>query len=434
MAASKSAPWSSGTDPIAPGAIAAARITQVARQDWGRILAALVRILGDITLAEDSLQDAVIAALDNWSRNGLPAKPDAWLLTVARRKALDRLRRDANFARKSDEIAYLQSLEASTPPDDAMDLIPDKRLELIFTCCHPAIEEKSRIALTLRALGGLTTAEIAAAFLDKPDAMAARLTRAKRKITDAGIPFRLPEPDDLPARAATVQRVIYLIYNEGYRPNAADAPIRADLTGEAIRLARMVVDLMPADREARGLLALMLLHESRRTARTDANGALVLLEDQDRSLWDGLLIDKGKALLKTALGPGAGPYAIQAAISAIHAEAASFEATDWPQIAALYEMLHAMEPNPVIRINQAIALSQAGNPAAGLAMLDSIGDAPRFARYQPFFAARADILARIGRAEQAAADYAMAISLSPSDAEREALVRRRAARLGAGMA
>lgn len=400
------------------------QITRVIRRDWGRILAALVRTLGDFALAEDSLQDAVLAALDTWPVQGVPKNPDAWLITVARRKALDRLRRDASFARKAADIAYLRQIEADAAPEDAMVEIPDKRLELIFTCCHPAIEEKSRIALTLRALGGLTTPEIAAAFLDKPEAMAARLTRAKRKITDAGIPFRVPETPDLPERVAGVLRVIYLIFNEGYRSAASDALIRADLIAEAIRLGEIMVALMPDERESRGLLALMLLHDSRRAARLATDGSLIALDEQDRELWDSEQIERGRAHLLHALGPDVGPYGLQAAISALHAEAPSFDQTDWAQIHALYIELMAREPNPVIGINQAVALSYVAGPQAALDQLNALADGARFARYQPFFAARADLYARLDQPARAIDDYKTALALTHNSAELGFLSRR----------
>lgn len=401
-----------------------AQIAGLIRKDWGRILAVLVRGLGDFALAEDCLQDAVLAALDNWPRKGLPQNPDAWLLTVARRKALDRLRRDANFARKAPDISYLLELEAQTSPQDAMTDIPDKRLELIFTCCHPAIEEKSRIALTLRALGGLTTSEIAAAFLDKTDAMAARLTRAKRKITDAGIPFRIPDAPDLPLRVTGVLRVIYLIFNEGYRSSGSSDMIRTDLIAEAIRLGHLMVLLMPKEKECHGLLALMLLHDSRRRARLGGEGELIPMEEQNRDLWDGEQIKQGKAHLLKALGPDAGSYALQAAISAIHADAPDFRRTDWAQIHALYEVLYAREPNPVIRINQAVALSYISGPQPALDQLNALADGARFARYQPFFAARADIHARLNDHDRATADYRAALALTTAQAEQAFLTRR----------
>ena len=406
---------------MTPPVEASAEISRLIRGDWGRILSALVRNLGDISLAEDCLQDAVLVALDRWSQDGMPRIPDAWLSAVARRKALDRLRRENRFVQKSEEIAYLQELERSDEGSEVAGVIADHRLELIFACCHPALELKSRVALTLRALGGLTTVEIAAAFLDKPDAMAARLTRAKRKISDAGIPFRVPEGPDLAERVEGVLQVIYLIFNEGYRASGADELIRRELIDEAVRLARVMVALMPEQRECRGLLALMVLHDARSAARLDEAGDVIPLQDQDRGLWDADKIAEGRALVVQALGRDAGPYGVQAAISALHAEAPSFEKTDWAQIAALYAVLQSKDANPVVEINRAVAVSFAEGPEAALDILNAVGDGAKFSRYQPFFAARADVFARLGRVSSARKDYHAAIALSGSEAERRFL-------------
>lgn len=407
---------------------ATTRIARVIREDWGRILASLVKTTGDFALAEDALQEAVVTALDQWGQRGLPARPDAWLLTVARRKALDRLRRDASFARKSAEIAYLAELERQAEDPQAQATIPDNRLEMIFTCCHPALEEKSRVALTLRALGGLSTAEIAAAFLDKPATMAARLTRAKQKIARAGIPFRKPDPKDLRERLAGVLRVIYLIFNEGYRANASQQLMRNDLIDEAIRLGRIMVALMGDHAETRGLLGLMLLHDSRRHARIDKAGALVPLEHQVRARWDRGKIREGTALVRAALGEAPpGTYAVQGAISALHAEAADFASTDWAQIAALYEVLWSIEPNPVVRVNQALALSYLHDPGVALDWLDDKVTGVDLAEYQPYHVCRGDLLARLGRREEARVSLQRAVELAMAPAEKDYLSGRIAA-------
>ena len=391
-------------------------ITRLIREDWGRILSALVSSIGDYALAEDSLQDAVIKALEVWPTKGAPRHPDAWMISVAKRKALDRLRRTVTATRNAAELTLWLEQHQSDPEDTPM-LITDHRLELIYTCCHPALEEKSRVALTLRALGGLTTAEIARAFLDKTDAMAARLTRAKKKLAGAGIPFKLPEPEDLHDRTDTVLRVIYLIFNEGYQ--ASDGQLtRGDLVAEAIRLGRILTGLLPDHAEAHGLLALMLLGESRRLARQGQGGAFIPLELQNRARWDRAKIAEGLALVETTLTMGpAGPYALQAAISAVHAQAADFASTDWAQIVALYDVLYTRQPNPVLRINQAVALSYADSPQAGLSLLNSVEAEGKFARYQPFHACRADLLARLGRDRDAAESYRAAIALSDAPAQ-----------------
>ncbi len=393
-------------------------INRTVREQWGRILASLVKSVGDLQLAEDSLQDAVVSAMSHWQTNGLPDSPAAWLLTAARRKAIDRLRRDRSFASRQDEIAYLAELENQAHNDEA-DVIPDKRLEMIFTCCHPALAEKTRVALTLRTLGGLTTEEIAHAFLDKPDAMAQRLVRAKRKISLAGIPYKIPDAEVLPERIASVLSVIYLIFNEGYAATAGDRLTRTDLIEEAIRLARIVRQLMPDDTEVGGLLALMLLHDARRIARTGKHGELVPLEKQNRARWDKAKIAEGAAILEQVLPrQRPGPYQLQAAISALHAQSPSWQATDWPQIEALYQLLYAIQPSPVIRINQAVVVSYARSPETALAMLDEAASGGSLDAYQPYFAARADVLARAGRTQEAKQCLATAIDLSDNTLEK----------------
>ncbi|UWQ14001.1 RNA polymerase sigma factor [Aliiroseovarius sp. M344] len=386
-------------------------VARLIREDWARILSSLVSSIGDYALAEDSLQDAVVSALEAWPKNGAPRNPDAWMITVARRKALDRIRRGETAERKSGELALWLDQHRDDPKDAPM-LIPDHRLELIYTCCHPALEEKSRVALTLRALGGLTTAEIAGAFLDKTDAMAARLTRAKKKLRAAGIAFKLPEPDDMHDRTDAVLRVIYLIFTEGHWSSDGQMS-RADLVNEAIRLGRILTGLLPDNAEAKGLLALMLFGNSRRLARKGEDGAFLPLEAQNRARWDRAKIRQGNQLVETALSMGpAGPYAIQAAIHALHANAASFAATDWPQIVALYDVLAQRQPNPIVRINQAAALSYAKGPEAGLTLLDTFCGDDKLQGYQPYHACRADLLARSGRTQDAAQSYRTAITLA----------------------
>lgn len=394
-------------------------IDRTVREEWGRILASLVKTVGDLQLAEDSLQDAVVSAMNHWQKNGLPDSPAAWLITAARRKAIDRLRRDRSFASRQDEIAYLIELDNQTLDDDHTEIVPDKRLEMIFTCCHPALAEKTRVALTLRTLGGLTTEEIAHAFLDKPDAMAQRLVRAKKKISLAGIPYKIPDSEVLPERTASVLSVIYLIFNEGYSASAGDTLTRTDLIEEAIRLTRIVHQLMPDDTEVGGLLALMLLHDARRFARTGKQGELVPLEEQNRGRWDKAKIAEGAHILETVLPKQRlGPYQLQAAVSAVHAQSPSWQATDWPQIEALYQLLYAVQPSPVVRINQAVAVSYARSPEAALAMLDEAAINGALDAYQPYYAARADMLARAGRTQDARTCFTTAINLSDNNLEK----------------
>lgn len=387
-------------------------IERCVREEWGRILASLVKRLGDFQLAEDCLQDAVLVAMDKWAVEGLPQSPAGWLISVARRKAIDRIRRSANFASKQGEIAYLMELESTK--EDEVEGFGDERLNMIFTCCHPALEEKTRVALTLRTLGGLSTEEIAGAFLDKVDAMSARLTRAKKKIAAAGIPYRVPEAEELAERLGSVLTVIYLIFNKGIE--------RGDLSGEAIRLGRIVLDLMPNEPEVEGLLALMLVHDARRAARLDEAGAFVPLDAQNRSRWNRAKIEEGVALLKVALARGrVGPFQLQAAIHSVHGQAATWGETDWAEIVALYEVLYCEQPSPVVRINQAVAVSYAMSVASGLAMLDEVGAGGALERYQPYWAARADFLGRLGETQLAHESYEHAIELSENRQEREFL-------------
>lgn len=412
-------------------------VEQVFRQESGRILAALITATRDFTLAEDALQDACIAALQQWPTDGIPRNPAAWLNSIARRKAIDRLRRDATLIRKQEQfqaIAALDQAGAGEPEDangDEPAAFPDERLKLLFTCCHPAIALEARVALTLRTLGGLSTPEIAAAFLVPMPTMAQRLVRAQRKIRDAGIPYRVPPLSLLPERLDGILAVLYLIFNEGYAATFGDALIRQDLCNEAIRLARALVDLLarepdvPDDPEAHGLLALMLLHHARRRARVDADGNAVLLEEQDRGLWDRAEIAEGVTLLDRAMAQrGAGPYQVQAAIAALHDEAATAATTDWPQIAALYGTLARLAPSPVVELNRAVAEAMARGPERGLALLDRPNLAAALAEYQHYHAARADLLRRAGRREAAMVAYVRALELCQNMAEQRFLQRR----------
>jgi RNA polymerase sigma-70 factor, ECF subfamily len=391
-------------------------IDALMRRDGGRLLSNLVGSIRDFQLAEDSLQDALESAIMHWSQNSLPRSPAAWITQTARRKAIDRLRRSANFRAKSNEIAHLIEMEKQSLEEESEEPIKDERLKLIFTCCHPALDQKTCVALTLRSVCGLRTEEIADAFLDSHDAMAQRLVRARHKITAAGIPFEIPGPEGWNERLGSVLAVIYLIFNEGYASSGGDH-IRVDLCEEAIRLGRILNELKPKEPEIEGLLSLMLLHHARHAARLDADGAIVSLEDQDRSLWNRGEIAEGGSMVELALKRGRpGPYQLQAAIVAIHADSPSFEETDWEEIALLYGVLCRMSPNPVFELNRIVAISYDEGPEPALARLATV--APLLAQYQPFHAVQADLLDRLGRKEEARLSYQLAHDLSQTDAER----------------
>ncbi|SEF18274.1 RNA polymerase sigma factor [Jiangella alba] len=401
----------------------------VFREEWGRLLATLVRWVGDFDLAEEVAADAIAAAVERWPVDGVPDRPGAWLLTTARRRAVDVLRRRQNYAAKlavlkveaeRDELARL-----SEPADDAgPDVIGDDRLRLFFTCCHPALAVEARVALTLRYLAGLSTAQVARAFLVPEGTMAQRLVRAKQKIGAAGIPYRVPSATELPGRLPAVLSVVYVVFTEAYTASNGAALQRPELADEAIRLARILQRLLPAEPEVTGLLALLLLVDARRDARVDDAGDLVLLDDQDRSRWDRAKIAEGQALVLDALRHRPpGPYALQAAIAAVHDEAPTAAATDWPQIVGLYDVLRATAPSPVVDLNRAVAVAMAHGPAAGLDLLDELAAGGALDRFHPLHAARARLLDRLDRPADAVVAYRRAVELCGNDAERAFLLR-----------
>jgi RNA polymerase sigma-70 factor (ECF subfamily) len=397
---------------------------ELLRVEGGRALATLTRVLGDLQLAEDALQDAVITALERWPRDGIPDRPSAWLTVTARNKAVDRLRREARRSEKEEAAVKLTPGSGDDTNGSADEsVVRDDLLRMLFTCCHPALSPEARVALSLRTLGGLTTAEIAHAFLVPEPTMAQRIVRAKHKIAVAKIPYRVPADYELPERLPAVLTVIYVIFTEGHASHSAESVVRVDICDEAIRLARLLDELMPDEPEVEGLLALLLLTNARRAARLDADGEIVILEAQDRSLWDRAQIDEGAELAANAMRRSAdrpGPYTLQAAIAACHSTAPAYAATDWSEIAALYERLEERHPAPIIRLNRAVAIAQADGPAAGLALTDTIEGLDRSHR---FHLVRATCLQHCGRAAEARSSYERAIELCPSGPERRLLER-----------
>jgi RNA polymerase sigma-70 factor (ECF subfamily) len=399
-------------------------VEAVFREQRGRLLATLVRQFGDLDLAEDAASDAMEAALKHWRSTGLPTLPLAWLITTGRRKAVDRLRRDAALASRLAVLHVEAQQLVPAPPDPESDDIPDERLRLFFTCCHPALSHEAQVALTLRYLGGLSTVEVARAFVVAESTMQQRIVRAKRKILAARIPFRVPEGEELVDRLAAVLRALYLIFTEGYAASMGTELMRVDLSEEAIRLARILRRLLPGQAEVTGLLALFLLVDARRAARVDESGELVSLEDQDRALWDGERIAEGRDLVVQALQAAApGPYSLQAAIAAVHAEADSMETTDWSQIVALYDVLARISRSPVVQLNRAVAVAMRDSPAAGLAELDSL-ESSALREYHLLPAARADLLRRAGMQKEAESAYRDALNLVRNDRERSFLLRK----------
>jgi RNA polymerase sigma-70 factor (ECF subfamily) len=401
-------------------------LDRIYREEFGRILATLIRLLGDFDIAEDAVQEAFAAALEQWPREGMPREPRAWIVSTARHKGIDRIRRAGSFSQKREELHRYAIAEAMRDSDSLDDnALPDERLRLIFTCCHPLLAPEAQIALSLRTLCGLTTEEIARAFLVPSSTIAQRIVRAKRKIRAARIPYEVPPDEALGERLEAVMAVIYLVFNEGYAVSCGETLVRGDLCAEAIRLGRILSELLPQNAEARGLLALMLLHDARRPARIDSGGDLVLLEDQDRSLWNREQIHEGMALVESALRTGPiGPYAIEAAIAAVHARANNRADTDWREIAALYAYLMRLRPSPVVELNHAVAVAMADGPEQGLQLIDSLHARGELADYHLLWAARADLLRRLKRWGEAAAAYRAALALAKTEPEQRFLSRR----------
>jgi RNA polymerase sigma-70 factor, ECF subfamily len=396
-------------------------VDEVYRTESRRVFATLVRLLGDFDLAEEAVHDAFAAALKQWPVEGVPENPRAWLVSAGRFKAIDGMRRRARFDASLGELAERIEARAKTATGPDTDRVEDDRLRLIFTCCHPALAPEHQVALTLREVCGLTTEAIASAFLVTPATLAQRIVRAKAKIRDAGIPYQVPAREELPDRMETVLQVVYLVFNEGYSASSGDALTRPDLSGEAIRLGRLLVELLP-EPEVNGLLALMLLHESRRAARTSANGGLILLDHQDRSLWNRAQIAEGEALVQRAIAsPEVGPYVVQAAIAAVHANADSPESTDWAQIVSLYDLLTRVVPSPVVELNRAVALAMRDGPAEGLTAIDAILERGELVDYHLAHAARADLCRRLGRTDDARTAYEQALALVRQEPERRFL-------------
>ena len=399
-------------------------LDSIYRAESGRILATLIRLLGDFDLAEEAVQDAFAAALERWPQDGAPANPRAWLVSTGRFKAIDALRRRARFDASQEKIVEQIENQSGTGGSSNDENLGDDRLRLIFTCCHPALPPEARVALTLREVCGLTTEEIARAFLTSAPTLAQRIVRAKTKIREAGIPYQVPSPSELPGRLDAVLQVVYLVFNEGYSASSGALLTRCELSSEAIRLGRLINELLP-EPEVTGLLALMLLQESRRLARASATGELVLLEYQDRSLWNRNQIGEGIALVERALkSQGFGPYTLQAAIAAVHSEAANAAATDWPQIVALYTVLARVDPSPVVELNRAVAVAMRDGPEAGLKLVDAVLARGELANYHLAYSARADLCRRLGKTEEARASYKKALALTQQEPERRFLQKR----------